>query len=346
MSKLRDLWEWRTIEDAAKELTISTKEEVTESDILRAALEGLLTLSVHFVNPVVARRGEVVPLQETNWILVPPLFDVPGMIFTEDEANRPAVIAPRKLQQLWRENPKSKEQGLMPLMTSLAVGPSEDQYLNLEDDIFHIRGGVWDLPLIGNERRDVESAYQQKTDGPAVAFGGINGTFVRDEKHFFQLQESYEDDSDVASPRAGFEWLTKLIHGGQKNREEAQRLIRKHGNDRKTVLEEKDRYYPAEGLPEGSVLVVRSTALRELEGKLRADSRLPEKPLDPRERATFERLIYVLANSGTKFGPNDATALQHAAERQGIAITGKGTIAKYLSAAFERGEKERRDQDA
>ncbi|MCQ4278347.1 hypothetical protein NA643_04555 [Pseudomonas stutzeri] len=278
MSKLLKLKKWLTIKDAAKRLSISAGEKVTEADVLRFALDGHLKLSVYFVNHAVARRGEIVPFEDTNWTLIPQLFNTPGVVFLESEPEAPAITAPRQLQKLWQENPKSADLGLTPLMTSLAAG--HDQYINLEEDIFHIRGDVWDLPLIGNERLDVEHAYQQKTKGPAVTLQGIDGAFVRDETYIYQLQDSYEDNPYLAGTRASFKWLTQLFHGDEKQRDEAKELLQKHDEDRKEFLEGESRYYPAGGLPDGSVLIVRTSSLRELEEKLLADDAQPEKPAE------------------------------------------------------------------
>lgn len=72
-----------------------------------------------------------------------------------------------------------------------------------------------------------------------------------------------------------------------------------------------------------------------------ADARTSGKPLDPRERATLERLLYVLAVQA-KFTPKDEASVKRAAELLGLqGLAGKGTITKHLTAAFKRGEKER-----
>lgn len=346
MSKLFKLREWLTVEEAAKRLSINSGEEVTEADILRLALDGQLTLSVYFVNHAVARRGEIVPFHETNWILIPPLFKHPDVVLIEDEADKPAVIAPWKLQKLWHENPKGKEQGLVPIMTSLAVGPNEDQYINLEEDIFHITGGVWDLPLIGNEHLDIEHAYQQKTNGIAVTIQGIDGAFVRDDKYFYQLQESHEDNPHMAGSRASFEWLAQLTHKhkDQKVREEAKELLGQHGDNRNTFLEERNRYYPAGGLPDDSVLVVRTSALRALEEKLLADNRPPEKPLHPSERKSTGQIIATLAamaglDLSTPYKAVDP--LRAAAAVHGLELPGSDeTIVKFLKDAADRSGKD------
>jgi hypothetical protein len=42
--------EWLTVPDAARHLSILFGEDVSEADVLQLALDGHLTLSVHFVN--------------------------------------------------------------------------------------------------------------------------------------------------------------------------------------------------------------------------------------------------------------------------------------------------------
>ena len=81
---------------------------------------------------------------------------------------------------------------------------------------------------------------------------------------------------------------------------------------------------------------------RSLEAEI---ARFNEKPLDTRERASLERLIYVLAHEA-KFRlikPHaDEEVIKEAAARLGVKIpTGKGTIAKYLEAAKCRAEADR-----
>ena len=71
---------------------------------------------------------------------------------------------------------------------------------------------------------------------------------------------------------------------------------------------------------------------------------LREKPLDTRERTSFERLLYVLACEA-KFQLekpfSDAEAIIKAADGLGVQVPGDGTIAKLLSAAKARAENER-----
>ena len=66
-------------------------------------------------------------------------------------------------------------------------------FLNLEKEVKTIYG-VWDLPLLGGERLDVEHLYQQLTDGPKVTLTFLDGAFVEIENDIMcQLQESFDD---------------------------------------------------------------------------------------------------------------------------------------------------------
>lgn len=71
-----------------------------------------------------------------------------------------------------------------------------------------------------------------------------------------------------------------------------------------------------------------------------------EKPLDTRERSSLERLLYVLAKHAkfTLIAPySDETAIQKTAAMLGAKVpTGKGAIAKYLTAAVARAELDRK----
>jgi hypothetical protein len=77
---------------------------------------------------------------------------------------------------------------------------------------------------------------------------------------------------------------------------------------------------------------------------------LDEKPVDPRERITFERLVYVLARgAGYKLGKpsaDEAVIQQYASSIGAMVPTGKGPIASKLKAAVARFEQDRKDRDA
>ena len=71
MSKLFKLREWLTIPEAAKRMSISFGEEVTEADVFRLALDGHLRLSVNFVNHAKARCGKPTAIEDAEWFEFP-----------------------------------------------------------------------------------------------------------------------------------------------------------------------------------------------------------------------------------------------------------------------------------
>lgn len=66
MSKIFKLKQWLRVPEAAKYLTGVCEEEVTESDVLRLALEGKLTLSVFFVNEAIGKSAVWVPFEQSK----------------------------------------------------------------------------------------------------------------------------------------------------------------------------------------------------------------------------------------------------------------------------------------
>ena len=118
MSKLLKLREWSSVGDAAKRLSDKWSERVSESDVLRLALDGHLTLSVNFVIPAWGRCGERVRRDQT------------------------------------RKTPDSSR-GL----------PITDEFELVKWQAGDVRG-VWDLPMAGAERLEVERRYYRLTDGP------------------------------------------------------------------------------------------------------------------------------------------------------------------------------------
>ena len=71
MSKLLKLKDWLTLDDAAKQLTIMFGEPVSKADILRLALDGVLILSINFVNGAKARCGPLVSGEQTKYLDFP-----------------------------------------------------------------------------------------------------------------------------------------------------------------------------------------------------------------------------------------------------------------------------------
>jgi hypothetical protein len=137
LKKLLKLKEWLTVPDAARHLSILFGEEVGEADVLRLALDGHLTLSVYFVNHTKARCGPIVPLKD----------------------------AKRHPLQMWDGQTVYCFKGLC---------ISEEEVLELDESVVTLTG-IWDLPMLGAERLDVEHSYQMLTSGPAVELTVLDG---------------------------------------------------------------------------------------------------------------------------------------------------------------------------
>lgn len=77
---------------------------------------------------------------------------------------------------------------------------------------------------------------------------------------------------------------------------------------------------------------------------------LDEKPVDPRERVTFERLVYTLAREAgyklEKPSADEAAIQQYAGSIGAMVPGGKGPIAGKLKAAVARFEQDQKDRDA
>lgn len=197
MSKLRELRDWLDIVEASNEISRRLDEELDWADVYRLALDGHLTLSVHFVNHASARRGNIVQVENADVKHVPSL-----------------------------NNPNEHVE----LLGGIRI--SAQEVLRLDDEIVTLTG-IWDLPMIGAERLDVEQKYQLLNRGPNVTLVDINGTFVRDEEGIlYQLQEEF---TDSGIPRG-----------------------KRSGTPRRV-----DNFFPAQTLPEDSVMVVRMSALSE-----------------------------------------------------------------------------------
>lgn len=99
----------------------------------------------------------------------------------------------------------------------------------------------------------------------------LEGAFVEGSDGVMcQLQESFDQNEYQAGSKAQLEKLKQIIASSNINKEEEE-LLDRHKENREKYLEYKrgkphyEDYYPAGGLPQDSVLVVRTEALREFE---------------------------------------------------------------------------------
>lgn len=245
VSKLFKLKKWLTLKEAARHLCDVCSEEVTEADVLRLALDRYLTLSVNFVNHAYVKPGKVVH------------FD--------DEKLKDLVsqgIYPSELE--WIDGFYDKKILLTPRI-------GKDKYLKIKEKVVEI-DSVWDLPMIGGETIYVENKYQELTGGPLVELININGTFVgRNDGIICEVQDIFDESQGYgADINKQLDKIRKLERNKIKNNRK-EKLLGLRREKLAKLKEEQDswnklrKYYPACTFPEGSILVVRTDALREFE---------------------------------------------------------------------------------
>lgn len=159
MSKLVKLKKWLTLSEAANHLSLVLEEDIAESDVLQFALDGDLTLSVQFVNPAYAGMCVQVDPNEVVWNEFPSLPVVD-----------PFIYAPRD-GRVWQTG---------------------DIFFQVANHVRKLKG-VWDLPMTGGERIDVQSEYQKLMGGPAVTELSLHGVFVKSPSGvLYEIQTSIE----------------------------------------------------------------------------------------------------------------------------------------------------------
>ena len=243
MGKLFSLKEWLTIDDAARHLSTVLGEDVTNADVLRLGLDGRLRLSIQFVNHTKGRCGKVVTWDETDWRLAPePNFtgdeqmeqDVPGLT----DQCRPN---PPKLQALYDEICESERGKYCRRLLNLII--DDERFLALSDDLTVLEG-VWDLPMIGNELRHVESKYHDLTGGPSVEPGGFfAGAFVEGlDGQICQIQKRRDNNKLQSDLKAELEDLKHhsaqlMVLDPLKDwAAEEEALLNRAGENRKTFM--------------------------------------------------------------------------------------------------------------
>lgn len=269
MSKLFKLKKWLTVPDAAKHLTIVFGEEVTEADVLRFALDGDLRLSVHLVNGAYARSCFLVNVEELEW----------------DEVSGLDGYGTIKIHRGGR------------------IFGDERGCFQVHRTVTELDSDVWDLPLTGGERVDVEFRYQQLTNGPEVTAVSLDGVFVAATNgDLKEIQSRFED-------------------GPYFNK-----------NDFKKPFLHPDNFHPAGALPDDGVFVVRIEALTDFIQSVNAESTRVEKPPGTIERNTLLTIIAALCkDAGYDHTKHAKTAglIQSTADKMGVSI-GETTIEGHL----------------
>lgn len=177
-----------------------------------------------------------------------------------------------------------------------------------------------------------------------------------EQEHVARLRESRQQGVKESEARLAEDLLTTLMAAEKKLEQE--RTARQAAEAKAEKLQEslrieseiaKTSYEHMESLRQDlkEIITANEAAQQEVVALREALDNAKKKQLDPRERATFERLLYVLASQAKYNLQNpfsDETSIQLAAGIQGIkGLDGKGTVAKNLKAAAARAEKDQKN---
>jgi hypothetical protein len=182
MFNIKRLKGYMRIPELADHLSTISDGPVSEADIYGAALDGQLKLSVYLVNGAYAKRCRSLSHDEQ--------LEMTGSFESfksklEQQLNDGQIISNTEVQA------KLKEE-LGGISDLLLV--KEDRVLVVLDKIMRLAPGVWDLPMEGNEKFDVQEIYQSMTGGAPPGIATPNGVFVtsHDGREFYQLQSVRE----------------------------------------------------------------------------------------------------------------------------------------------------------
>ena len=86
-----------------------------------------------------------------------------------------------------------------------------ERFLNLHEEVVTIEG-VYDLPMIGGERLDIEHAYQSLTNGPDVTLECLEGVFVgRPDGTMCQLVSFFKSSTATTPKKSKFVTFLLLL---------------------------------------------------------------------------------------------------------------------------------------
>ena len=264
MSKLFKLKEWLSVSDAGKRLSLSFGEDVTEADVLQLALDGHLKLSIYLVNGAYARRCVPVSIEEIEWEEVPMLTG----------------------------------SGVCKIPLGGRVFQEGNDVFQVEKIITPLQSGIWDLPMTGGERIDVEHRLKQIVSGLEVTAVSLEGVLLSSPNgDLYEVQSRHEDD----------------FCRGKK-------------------FFDVNNFHPAGCLPDDAFFVVRTAAIRSLEQSADGTTASTDKPIATRERNILLSIIAVLCNEAKMDyakPAKTANLIADTAAKMGLAI-GESTIEGHL----------------
>lgn len=341
MKKLFKLKKWLTLKESAKYLTVILDERVTEADLLRLCLDGHLTLSVNLVNHATVKLGNIVGFNDTKWHVL----RKEGLLAPRDESvatitdfEKLPKDAAEKIQQI----PKEERIHYVLFCKSLIFDADKKEYINLEDGVVTV-DGVWDLPMIGAERLDVEHRCQKLSGGPSINLTCLDGPFLKRGEVICQLQENFDQNEYVKGKKTKFKRIEQLISAIKLSKNDV-----KSKSLHETYLKKEEKnpnnfYYPAPGLPQDLVLIIKTDELRRFEESISDHEVTREKPLQTTERNTLLTIIAAMCKF-EGINPNDrgsTTEIVKMTEDLGVPISDDTIrpILKKLQEAVESRQK-------
>lgn len=314
-NKLFKFKDWLTIPDTARHLSNVFDEKVKEADVLRLALDQHLKLSVILVNDTAARRGKVFKIKNHD-ISLTELF---SELFPDQEKKIPSMKG-------W-------------------VIDDELEIL-IDNTVINI-SGMYELPMIGNERLDVEQAYQNLTGGPDVTRKGRNGPLVKGQDGFiYELQDDLDQNEYHDGSWSQLAKLKKDIENNKIDEEKASKILSKYRKDREEFLKQVEEnpsegYFPAGSLPPDAVFVIRTQELIDFQNRILHQEPTKMKNLDHRSEKTYLHIIgafleITIGNFQYKKFKKEASLREFMAEK----YTGfRGMSFRNLAAVFSKAKK-------
>jgi hypothetical protein len=217
---------WLTLDETAQHLSAVYEEEVTKSDILYFALYDSLTLSIQLVNKLFGRQVELVSISEIQAV-------------------------------------ENKTIGHCDLLSALPGSRMNDNETFLISDRVCKLHGLWDLPMLGAERLQIEALYHRLSDGPPVTDHDINGALLRSIKNdeLFQVCDCSEEEN-ANSPKKHKQSIAPL------NPDKTVSMVEDmDGSTTKKMLNIAKSKIPM-ALPEHSVFVIRHESLKNFEAQI------------------------------------------------------------------------------
>ncbi|NTW88717.1 MAG: hypothetical protein HGB26_06250, partial [Desulfobulbaceae bacterium] len=283
-NKLFKLKEWVTVPEAARKLSLTFDEEVTEADLYRFALEGHLKLSVNFSKPTKARCGKVIPYDGVEESTEPKLASLSevmnlrvdvkcnnvidiydkfqdGVALDFDQIYEVHDIIKENLQKLnilHEEYDILKEKIQKSNIPYKGIGRDNSQlnrstkrmkvdarrYLEFDGKVVDLQG-IWDLAMIGSELTDIDNKFREHTDNELITQVLLKGAFVEGKGNVMaQLLDSYDNNKYQPGSTAERMLIESRIAKKQIDENMAEKVLKCHKNNRSKYLSSRSQRDP------------------------------------------------------------------------------------------------------